>query len=142
MNPTRKFSFSWCIGTFFLHIGITIGLAVIIFASGMASFTTGSASDGMKYIMWIWSPFAMATANNSGGIALFAAPAWSGVVGILAGFILPVFIKPKAQDPLIPGANPDLVGTPWEQKAVAKLDTLREAQQKQAEQDAALKRQE
>ena len=76
----------------------------------------------------------MATANDNSGIALLASFVWSVVVGILAGFIIPIFIKPKPKNPLIPGANPDLVGTPWEQKASGKFDTLRTAQQKQAEQ--------
>jgi hypothetical protein len=139
MSPTRKFSFSWSVGMFFLHIGITIALAFILFAAGMASFTSepGIVFHGGKLIMWVWSPFAMAASNGNSRIGItpeFAAFLWSVVVGILAGFIIPLFLKPKVQKQLMPGANPDLVGTPWEQKASVKSDTLREAQQKQAEQ--------
>lgn len=68
----------------------------------------------------------MATANDNGGVVLFAALAWSGVVGILRGLIVPIFIKPKPQHPLIPGANPDLVGTAWEQRAPKDSDTNEE----------------
>jgi hypothetical protein len=139
MSTTRKFSFSWSVGMFLLHIGITIALAFILFAAGMASFTSepGVVFHGGKLIMWVWSPFAMAASNSNSGLGItpeLAAFLWSVVVGILAGFIMPQFVKPKTPNQLVPGANPDLAGTPWEQKAVAKLDTLREAQQKQAEQ--------
>ncbi|MFD2256775.1 hypothetical protein ACFSSA_08820 [Luteolibacter algae] len=110
----------------------------MLFASGMASFTSepGIVFHGGKLIMWVWSPFAMAESNGNGRIGItpeFAAFLWSVIVGILTGFIIPLFLKQKAQKQLMPGANPDLIGTPWERKTSEKLDTLREAQQNKSE---------
>lgn len=76
----------------------------------------------------------MEAAQGNSGIGILAegvALLWSVIVGVLAGFIVPSFIKPKPQKPLSPGANLDLVGTPWEQKAPVKFETLREAEDKQ-----------
>ncbi len=76
----------------------------------------------------------MAAANGNSGIGIPAevvALLWSLIIGVLAGFIIPLFIKPKTQKPLPPGANPDLVGTPWEQKTPVRFETLREAEDKQ-----------
>jgi hypothetical protein len=84
--------------------------------------------------MWLWSPFAMAVADGNSGIGMPAggiAILWSLVVGILGGFVAPLFIKPKTKKPSPPGANPDLVGTPWEQKTQVRFKTLREAEDKQ-----------
>jgi hypothetical protein len=71
----------------------------------------------------------MAAANGNSGIVVLVpviAFLWSLIVGVLAGFFLPLLIKPKAQKTLPPGANPDLVGTPWEQKNPVRFKTLRQ----------------
>ena len=129
---TRRYSFSWGFGVFILHIGVTVALWLIIFASGMGAFTSGAGPwfYGGKRIMWVWSPFAAAASTGNLGTGLSPeaiALLWSLVVGILAGWIIPRFIKPKIHESLPPGANPDLVGTPWEQKTSVTFNTLREA---------------
>ena len=70
--------------------------------------------------------------NNGIGIALV----WSLIVGVLAGFIIPIFVKPKTPKPLPPGANPDLVGTPWEQKTPVRFETLQEDKDKLKDKNA------
>jgi hypothetical protein len=131
MNRLGQFSLGWWVGIIFLHAAVTLALALLLFVGGMGSFTYGPGAGFhvTKAVMWIWSPFAMAAGSGNSGIGI--ALLWSLIVGVLAGFILPLFIKPKTQKPLPPGANPDLVGTPWEQKTVVRFDTLREAEDKQ-----------
>ena len=115
---------------------VTLALALLLFVGGMGSFTYGPGAGFhvTKVLMWIWSPLAMAAANGNSGIGIPAevvALLWSLIIGVLAGFIIPLFIKPKTQKPLPPGANPDLVGTPWEQKTPVRFETLREGEVKQ-----------
>ena len=131
MNRLGQFSLGWCVGIIFLHAAVTLALALLLFVGGMGSFTYGPGAGFhvTKAVMRIWSPFAMAADNVNNGIGI--ALLWSLIVGVLAGFIIPLFIKPKTQKPLPPGANPDLVGTPWEQKTPVRFETLREAEDKQ-----------
>ena len=135
MNRSGQFSLGWCVGIIFLHAAVTLALALLLFVGGMGSFTYGPGAGFhvTSALMWIWSPFAMAAANSNSGIGISAegvALLWSLIVGVLAGFIIPLFVKPKTQKPLLPGANPDLVGTPWEQKPPVRFNTLREAEDK------------
>ncbi len=136
MIRLEQFSLGWCIAIIFLHAAVSWGLALLLFVSGMGSFTYGPGAGFYvtEALMWIWSPLAMAAFNinngyegSTGGIALL----WSVIVGVLSGFVIPLFVKPKTEKPLPPGANPDLVGTPWEQKAPVRFNTLREANAKQ-----------
>jgi hypothetical protein len=120
----------------FLHAAVTLALALLLFVGGMGSFTYGPGAGFhvTSALMWIWSPFAMAAANCNIRIGIPAegvALLWSLAVGVLAGFLIPLFIKPKTQKPLPPGANPDLVGTPWEQKAPVSFNTLQEPEDEQ-----------
>ena len=136
MNRLGQFSLGWCFGVIFLHAAVTLALALLLFVGGMGSFTYGPGAGFhvTRVLMWIWSPFAMAAGNGDSGIGI--ALLWSLIVGVLAGFILPLFIKPKTQKPLPPGANPDLVGTPWEQKTPVRFATLREVEDKQKDEEA------
>lgn len=136
MNRFGKFSLGWCVGIIFLHAAVTLALALVLFASGMGNFTYGSGAGFhlASALMWVWSPFGMAAANNDPGFGIPAegvALLWSLIAGVLAGFVIPLFIKPKKQNPLPPGANPDLVGTPWEQKTPVRSETLRETEDNQ-----------
>jgi hypothetical protein len=141
MNRLGQFSLGWCVGVIFLHAAVTLALALLLFMSGMGSFTYGPGAGFRvtKVLMWIWSPFAMAAANGDSGIGMPSegvALLWSLIVGILGGLFIPLFIKPKTQKPLPLGANPDLVGTPWEQKTPVRFETLREAEDKQKDKEA------
>ncbi len=120
---------------------MTLALALLLFVGGMGSFTYGPGAGFhvTRVLMWIWSPFVMAAANDNSGIGMPAegvALLWSLIVGILGGFIIPLFIKPKTQKPLPPGANPDIVGTPWEKKTPVRFETLREVEDKQKDKEA------
>jgi hypothetical protein len=141
MYRLGQFSLGWCVGMTFLHAAVTLALALLLFVGGMGSFTYGPGAGFhvTEVLMWIWSPFAMTAANGNSGIGMPAevvALLWSLIFGILGGFILPLFIKPKTQKRLPPSANPDLVGTPWEQKTPVRFETLREAEDKQKDKEA------
>jgi len=95
----------------FLHVGVTVALALLLFVCAMETFTHGPGGFYYmtKALMWIWSPFAMAAADGNSGITLPAeavALIWSAVVGSLSGYIAPIFLKPKIQIPLSPRTNP------------------------------------
>lgn len=131
-----QFSLGWCVSIIFLHAAISWGLGLLLFVGGMGSFTYGPGTGYYvtEALLWIWSPLAMTAAKiNNGfeGATLALALLWSLIFGVLSGFVIPLFVKPKTPKPLPPGANPDLVGTPWEQKATVRFKTLREASAEQ-----------
>ncbi|MFC7337380.1 hypothetical protein ACFQY0_09355 [Haloferula chungangensis] len=122
-NPTagsQNFSVSWAVGIFCCHIALTIGLSFLLFASGMASFTTGTGwfHSLLTGVLSIISPPMILEISGSGstGVPTFLlALIWSLIVGGLAGLIRALLRRPVGYPESQPGVsgNSDLAGTPW-----------------------------
>lgn len=116
----QTFSASWAVGIFLLHAALTIGLSVLLFLSGMASFTTGTGwfHSVLSVTLRIVSPPTMLEMNGSNvssASTFLLAICWSLFVGSMAGFIRAFFRRPIV-DPEFGSdefSKPDLAGTPW-----------------------------
>ena len=111
-----RFSIGWCILVAVLHAAGTIGLCLLSFLSGMASFTYGDGNHANVFL-WIWTPLAMSAWSPEGssqdGILLFLGLLWSAIVGMIGGLLIP-FLRRNTVTPDV-GTYPhsDVAGTPW-----------------------------
>ena len=133
MTKFGQFSVGWSVSITFLHAGVTLALAALMFVGRMGSFTTGPGAGFYltKTIMWIWSPFAMMAGDEELGFTIppeGVAAIWSLIVGVAAGFVAPFFKNRQESEPISLRGNRDLIGTPWEQKPAHNFKTLREAE--------------
>lgn len=127
---------------FLLHVVVTYLLGMVMFASGMGSFThgVGPAYYLASAVMWVWNPVVMLMVD--GHLRVRDPPEtlpvlWSLFVGLLAGIVIGSFRKPGKKTQNATTSNPDLIGTPWEADSDFTLDKTHSAERmKQAEQCA------
>ena len=126
---------------FLLHVVVTCLLGLVIFASGMGSFThgVGPAYYLASAVMWVWNPVVMLLINGHLRVRdpQEALPIlWSLFVAIIVGIMTGSFRKPSKKIQDASTSNPDLIGTPWEHDSGFTLDETLSAKTKRAEQGA------
>jgi len=102
IQPRSRFSEAAFLLGIILHI---LGSAVLVtakFAYGMGSFTENTASQisFTNFLLWIWTPFAMASWNPQEslhtGTLLRLGLISSIVFGVICGFLYPVIRKHRS----------------------------------------------
>lgn len=116
MRYHPRFSISWSILIAVLHAAGTIGLCLLSFLSGMASFTYGDGNQANVFL-WIWTPLAMSAWNPEGmsqdGILLFLGLLWSVIVGTVGGWLIPFLRRNVVTQDIGTLPQSDVAGTPW-----------------------------
>ena len=112
------FSGGWFFLGTFLHICVTIALCALNFMTGMTSFTTGPGAnhDWTRSLQWFWTPLAMYAWDRgwADGLPLILGILWSIFVGVIVGYIMPIFRSKNHLTSASSQTKSDLAGTPWE----------------------------